>query len=195
VQTTGRSRRRGAGALLAALCWLSVPIRADATHYSMRVQLAEGTQLSDTGSGIELTKIVLWRFIPKFEFDDPNSASTLDVECVAFVNHDPRTANHVAVRFSYVGADGSELGSDTLDARGTFSRGAEIPITAKDPPGPALRISETCRQVRGFEWGGDGGRHAAYGARPKSVTITASVRDVDYQDGTSWHDVQHMTAH
>jgi len=177
-----------AGALVAVLCGLAAPVRADATEYSMRVQLAEGTQSPDTGSRIELTKIVLWRFIPKFEFKDPNSSSTLDVECVAFVNRDPRTADHVVVRFSYVGADGSELGSDILDARGTFSLGATIPITAKDPPGPALQISETCRQVWGFEWGGDGERHAAYGRRSSSVTIVASVREVDYRDGTSWHE-------
>jgi hypothetical protein len=103
------------------------------------------------------------------------------------VNHDARTANHVIVRFSYLAADGSEVGADTLDMRGTFSRGPTIGLVPPaNPPRSWNRTVRTCREISGFEWGGDGIRHAAYGRRAQTVTVAASVLEVGYSDGTSW---------
>jgi hypothetical protein len=189
---TGMSRRAVAGiirVLVSALVWFAMPCAADATEYPRELKLAEGTQAPDAGSQIELTSVVVLRYLPTFDERELDS-TPVDIDCVRFVNHDARTANHVVVRFSYLAADGSEVGADTLDMRGTFSRGPTIGVVPPaDPPRSWMLTVRTCREIYGFEWGGDGVRHAAYGRRAQAVTIAASVREVGYNDGTSWRPV------
>jgi|GEM_PF-6856569 len=160
---------------------------ANATEYARELRLAEGTQSPDTGSQIALTSVVVLRYLPTFDEREPDSTTPVDIDCVRFVNHDARTANHVVVRFSYLAADGSEVGADTLDMRGTFSRGPTIgAVPPADPPRSWNSTVGTCREIYGIEWGGDGVRHAAYGPHSRTATIAASVREVGYSDGTSW---------
>ena len=192
INSIGMSRRvvaRIVSFLVVALLWFAIPCAAGATEYPRELTLAEGTQSPDAGSQVALTSIVVLRYLPTFDEHEPDSTTPVDIGCVRFRNQDARTANHVVVRFSYLAADGSEVGADTLDMRGTFSRGAMIgTVPPVAPPRSWMSTVKTCREIDGFQWGGDGVRHAAYasGRRMRDVTIAASVREVGYNDGTSW---------
>jgi hypothetical protein len=175
---------------IATLCASLVPAGVRATEYRSLIQLAVGTQVPDAGSHIELTGIRVIRFSPIRNSRDLDSLEDVDAACVQFVNHDERAASRVVVSFSYRTEDGTEVGSDIVDARGRYSKGASIGGTSPPPPpAPRVGISDTCTQVNGFGWGGDAVKHIdyTYGHYQRSlVTVTASVRAVYYYNGTSW---------
>ena len=111
------------------------------------------------------------------------------MECVSFVNDAPRTVSHVRFVFAYDDANGTTIGADVLDRRGTFSTGVPIEgwlsLLQQQHSGEVAR-ARNCRPVgpahAGFDDGG--GITIRYGA---VRTIRAFVETVDYADGTSWH--------
>jgi hypothetical protein len=172
-------------AVVGAACAFALPVVADATDYRP-VPLVQGTSAAEAGSRIELTAVVLLRYVPRqFDGNDPDSWQEVDAECVQFVNRDARIAKHVRVRFSYRTRDGKELRSDILDVDGSFSPGATIGRVLPDRP--TVR-GEPCRQVWGFNWGVENVHYVDYasGGRYEHVSLTASVDEVGYTDGTSW---------
>jgi hypothetical protein len=181
------SRARIFGGLAAGLCAFAVPLGAGAASYIGPLQIMDGTQLPDAGSHIELTRITLLRFVPLFDPQDRGNVENADVECVKFINHDPRTASRVVVRFSYQDAAGNEVGSDTLDERAIFPPGPTFGTVAPNTPSaPGQKIGNGCRSVFGFGYRSDGRLHIDYDRW--RVAIVASVREVDYVNGTSWTD-------
>jgi hypothetical protein len=174
-----------AAAFVGAACAFAVPVVVNATDYRP-VQLVQGTPAADPGSRVELTSIVLLRYLPRqFDGNDPDSWQEVDVECVRFVNRDARIAKHVRVRFRYRTRDGKELRSDTLDVDGSFSPGVTIGRVPADRP---VVRGEPCRQVWGFNWGIENVHYVDYifGGRYEHVSLTAAVDEVGYTDGSSW---------
>ena len=88
-----------------------------------------------------------------------------------FTNTATVTAKRVLFVYTVIGKDGAVLLSETHEAKGSFSTGALIqggnPITCQD----------------GEVYVGDGQVRSAKGAG----SFVASVAQVDYVDGTSWH--------
>ncbi|HEY0380748.1 MAG TPA: hypothetical protein VGC72_00870 [Candidatus Elarobacter sp.] len=174
-----------AAAVVGAACAFAVPVVANATDYRP-IQLVQGTPAADAGSRIELTSIVLLRFLPRqFDGNDPDSWQEVDVECVQFVNRDARIAKHVRVRFSYRTRDGKELRSDILDVDGSFLTGVTI---GQVPPDRPVMRGQPCRQVWGFNWGVENVHYVDYasGGRYEHVSLNAAIDEVAYTDGTLW---------
>lgn len=92
-------------------------------------------------------------------------------ECVFFKNTAPITAKRVVFLYSILGEDGKPQFGETHEAKGNFTTGALIrgrtPVNCQD----------------GLISVGDG--QVAHDG--KGGSLVASVAEVDYVDGTSWH--------
>jgi hypothetical protein len=156
---------------------------ADPPELYRRTVFVDGTIRQIDASGIELTNAAAFRL------ERTIAGDVWSVECALFVNHDARTAKHLQIRFAYVGPDGNELGHDTLEVRGTFSTGVPIGAWAAAPRGTLL--GQTCQPFVGIEHGIDDDRGSYrrfwHKVLKGSVALAASVNEVDYSDGTSWH--------
>lgn len=92
-------------------------------------------------------------------------------ECVAFTNTSPVDAYRVLFLFSLIGTDGAVLYSGMHEAKGKFATGALI-----------QGQNETVCGFGNFNVG-DG----SISGSGKIGSMVASVAQVDYVDGTSWH--------
>ena len=110
----------------------------------------------------------------------------MDVACVAFVNHGPRTATKVGLNLAYVDAAGTVLGVDFIYPTGKFFVGARSAFSGTrdqsvgngnchptfPPKGP---VGSTFRYRMGRD------------APPSVVAaILVSAREIVYDDGTAW---------
>jgi hypothetical protein len=111
-------------------------------------------------SRIEITKFVVFQ-----------KQYGLNGECVAFKNTSPLAVKRVLFLYSLIDRDGTVIFSENHEAKGQFTTGALIqggtPITCQDGLMSA------------------GGGQVYHGA--KNGSLVASVAQVDYVDGTSWH--------
>ncbi len=101
--------------------------------------------------------------------DDPQRRT-----CVVVTNRDARTAKFVRLNLAIGDRNGTIAGVDTLDAKGTFSRG--------------VALGRWCSTIAGW-WTPDGFGYIPQGRRGPVVpigTIVAVPVQVDFADGTSW---------
>jgi hypothetical protein len=139
---------------------------------------------SDADSQIRITRLSQYR--------SPLQANGLGNEsmvCVSFVNESQRTVNHVRFVFAYDDTNGTTVGADVLDRRGTFSTGVPIEgwtsLLQEQHSGEVGR-ARNCRPIGPAHAGVDDEGGIEFGHHALRA-IRAFVETVDYADGTSWH--------
>jgi hypothetical protein len=109
----------------------------------------------------------------------------MNVACVAFVNHGPRTATKVGLNLAYVDATGTVLGVDFIypagkffvDARSAFSGSRDQFV----PNGNCHPILQKSANDSTFKY------RMGRSAPPTDVAaILVSAREIVYDDGTAW---------
>ncbi|HEX3551408.1 MAG TPA: hypothetical protein VHT53_13570 [Candidatus Elarobacter sp.] len=120
-------------------------------------------------------------------YSSRTGAGLMDVACVAFVNHGPRTATKVGLSFAYIDAGGTVLGVDTLyptgkfpvDRRSAYSGGRGGVDTFNGNCHPIFASGNALSSTFQYRMG--------RGAPPTDVAaIVVSAREVVYDDGTAW---------
>ncbi|MEA2784992.1 MAG: hypothetical protein QOF71_1096 [Candidatus Eremiobacteraeota bacterium] len=140
-------------------------------------------------AGIRITRLVTFR-APTVQSGTNGRPQPGVMECVSFVNDDARPAKRVRFVFAYDDANGKTVGGDTLDRRGTFSRGALIEGMTFNELG-VIPSAGKLANCRAFSGGFDRDDNLAYPAKDGKLTgvraLRVFVEQVDYADGTAWH--------